>query len=433
MSTTERSHRAAAGSRLVLTIEKPAAGGRMIARHEGAVVLVAGAIPGETVEARVERVQRGTVFATTTAIIEASPDRVEPRADWSCGGAVFSHIHYERQLALKGEIVADGFARIGKMALPSPCRIMSSPRHGYRMRARLHVRRGRIGFFREGTHEWCDPGPTDQLLPDTLASVQQLEARLAEWPTGAASEVIVAEDVPGAQRLLHVELVPGIDTAALTRIGAIDGATGVSAASAGGLHTVLMAGSQTIADDLSVDADGARRPFTLTRRAPSFFQGNRFLLQPLVDSVMDVTPGGPILDLYAGVGLFSAAATCRGDSVTAVEGDRWAADDLIANAAPFTGRLHVHHLSVEAFLATIVAGRIATIIVDPPRTGLSAEALAGLVSLNAPHIVYVSCDVATLARDARRLVDAGYTLTRVSGFDLFPDTAHIETQAVFER
>jgi 23S rRNA (uracil1939-C5)-methyltransferase len=318
---------------VVLTIEKPAAGGRMIARHDGAIVLVSGAIPGETVEARVERVQRGTVWAATTRVMQPSPDRVEAGADGACGGAVFSHIAYERQLALKGEIVADGFARIGKMALPGTCEVARSPRHGYRMRARLHVRRGRIGFFREGTHEWCDPGPTGQLTPDTMATLGDLESALAAWPIGAASEVVVAEDVPGTARLLHLELAAGIDAPTLPPFGAIEGAAGLSAATPDGHRVTHLAGAATIADDLTVGAIDTSRSFRLTRHAQSFFQGNRFLLQPLVDAVMNATPTGPVLDLYAGVGLFSVAAACRGETVVAVEGDRWAAEDLSANAA----------------------------------------------------------------------------------------------------
>jgi 23S rRNA (uracil1939-C5)-methyltransferase len=417
---------------VVLTIEKPAAGGRMIARHEGAVVLVSGAIPGETVEARVERVQRGTVWATTTKVVDPSPDRVASRADWACGGAVFSHVAYPRQLALKREIVTDAFRRIGKMDLPGPIDIASSPRDAYRMRARLHVRRGRIGFFREGTHDWCDPGPTGQLMPEAVAALKAVERGLSAWPAGVLSDVVLAENVAGTERLVHLELARGIDAGALPGIGPLEGVAGLSAASSG-RRAVHLAGLETIADDLQTRAGTETPSFRLTRHAASFFQGNRFLLQPLVDAVMDATPAGPMLDLYAGVGLFSAAAAARGDTVVAVEGDRDAAADLRANAGPFGDRLRTYHEPVEGFLHADPRDVLAAAIVDPPRTGMSAEALAGLVRVGALRIVYVSCDVATLARDARRFVDAGYTVTRVSGFDLFPETAHVESLAVFER
>src|SRR5687768_10578178 len=100
------------GDRISLVVEKPAAGGRMIARHDGGIVLVSAAIPGETVDAVVERIQRGTVWARTTRVVTASADRVVPAGDWACGGNVYAHIAYDRQLVLKRDIVRDAFRRI---------------------------------------------------------------------------------------------------------------------------------------------------------------------------------------------------------------------------------------------------------------------------------------------------------------------------------
>ena len=129
---------------LTLRIEKPVAGGRMLARVDGAVVLVAGALPGELVVARVERSGQGTRFARTERVLEPSPDRVgEPDP---CGGCVLAHARYERQLAIKQQIVQDGFARLARQAIDPPA-IFPSPTDGYRMRARLHVQDRRIGFF----------------------------------------------------------------------------------------------------------------------------------------------------------------------------------------------------------------------------------------------------------------------------------------------
>ena len=108
------------GARLTLDIDKPAAGGRMLARHAGLVVLVSGTIPGERVMARVERVAKGVAFADTEAVITASPDRRAGSPDWRCGGDVLSHIAYPRQLTLKSQIIQDAFARIGRMPVGSP-------------------------------------------------------------------------------------------------------------------------------------------------------------------------------------------------------------------------------------------------------------------------------------------------------------------------
>jgi tRNA/tmRNA/rRNA uracil-C5-methylase (TrmA/RlmC/RlmD family) len=107
------------GATLTLGIEKPAAGGRMLGRHEGQVVLVSNAIPGEQVRARVERASKGMAFAEAVEILTPSPDR-RPATDWRCGGNLLAHIAYERQLAIKGEIIRDAFGRIAKAPLAGP-------------------------------------------------------------------------------------------------------------------------------------------------------------------------------------------------------------------------------------------------------------------------------------------------------------------------
>ena len=161
---------------IILTIEKPVTGGRMLARHEGQVVLVAGAIPGERVRARVERISKQLAFAQATEVLEPSPDRRGVAVDWACGGSLYAHIAYERQLSLKSELVADSFARIGKISLDARVPVLASAEQGYRMRARLHVRNGKFGFFREGTHDLCDAAPTRQLLPDTIDAIHATRA-----------------------------------------------------------------------------------------------------------------------------------------------------------------------------------------------------------------------------------------------------------------
>jgi 23S rRNA (uracil1939-C5)-methyltransferase len=151
--------------------------------------------------------------------------------------------------------------------------------------------------------------------------------------------------------------------------------------------------------------------------------------------VDQVQTGGDVLDLYAGVGLFSASiAAARGVRVTAVEGDRHAAADLADNAAAARGSVIPVHQSVEHFVtgAGSRSQRVTTIVLDPPRTGMSREALDGVVRQRASRLVYVSCDVATLARDARRIVDAGYAIAHAEAFDLFPNTPHVETVVTFD-
>lgn len=411
------------GQRYQLTIERPAAGGRMIARHEGAIVFVSGAIPGEVVEVEVEKVQRGTIWATAKHIVEPSPDRVTGAPDGACGGSVLAHIAYDRQRQIKSDIITDTFRRIGRIPIDSATEVVASPADGYRMRARLHARDGRLGFYREGTHSLCDAASTRQLRDDTIAVLRRLETSLASADRDAVAGVEVAENIDASQRAIHLELLPNADPSRLAALVQVDGITGATCAHGENPRTIDLFGSPSVEDTIA----NAR----LSRHARSFFQGNRFLTGTMVAHVLSLVEGAPILDLYAGVGLFSvtAAAASRGH-VTAVEGDRFSAADLKRNAGGH--QISVRADAVENFLDR-TTDRFASVIVDPPRTGMSKEAMAGVLKLQAPRVIYVSCDVATLARDARVLMDAGYRIASMRAFDLFPNTAHVETVIAFAR
>jgi 23S rRNA (uracil1939-C5)-methyltransferase len=421
------------GSAITLDIEKPAAGGWMLGRYEGRVVLVRGAIPGERVRARVDRVGRGVAYADASEVLVASPDRRDAQPDSRCGGNVFAHIAYERQRRLKGEIIRDAFSRIGRMPFAAPPEVLGSPERGYRMRARLHARHGRLGFLREGTHELCDAESTGQLLPQTGEWIAAAERILARDRLTGLVGIELAENTGGDQRACHLELHAGIDAAACA--GLAVGLTGLSAERADRPGVETLAGVPVVSDVLHVRPGDPATALRLRRDVRAFFQGNRYLLEPLVRLVVDLVPPGPVVDLYAGVGLFGLSLAAVGaEHVTVVEGDRASGQSLRENAEPFGTRVRVEPRSVESFLSDRRPGPVgpgATFIVDPPRTGLSKEALGGIVRHRPARIVYVSCDVATLARDTRALIDAGYELGGVTGIDLFPNTAHVETVAMF--
>jgi 23S rRNA (uracil1939-C5)-methyltransferase len=418
------------GEEVELAIDKPAAGGRMIARHQGQVILVSGAIPGEVIRARVERVERQLAFATTVHVLDASSDRRPAMNDPLCGGCAYSHIAYPRQRAIKADVIADAFARIGRMPLDSSLDVASSPERGYRMRARLHVKGGRAGFYREGTHDLCEAAATGQLLEESVTAAVTA-ARELSAAGATASSIEVADNLVGDQRAVHVTLASGTPPAsALTRVIG-PGVTGISVQGADGRSA--FAGALTIADGLAALTRG-RAQGQIHRSAASFFQANRFLLPDLVLTVLDhVTGARDVLDLYAGVGLFSLtlAGTSR-DRITAVEGDSASGADLRRNATAFGSAVRVVVGSVEAYVSR-VKQLPETVIVDPPRTGLSKVVVDALASRGGGRLIYVSCDPATMARDARRLVGGGWTLRHLQAFDLFPNTPHVECVGIFDR
>ncbi len=421
------------GQRLLLEIEKPAAGGRMIARADGQVVLVAGAIPGERVHVVIERVGRGVAYGQTTALDVASPDRREWPGDPLCGGCLYAQISYDRQLQLKSQVIVDALTRIGRISWSAPIVVAPSPEHGYRMRARLHGRRGRLGWFREGSHQLCRVRGTRQLGESAVDLLDRLEDGLAAIGLTDDLEIELSENVAATERTIHVEVTRTIEPSRLLPLTDGAGLTGLTVAepmSSGVAHAAIVAGNPRVHDRLAIGG----HEVALGRHVLAFFQGNRFLLSGLVSHVVAaIAPGGDVIDLYAGAGLFAlSAAVVTGARVVAVEGDLVSAADLSLNAAQCRAAVHAVHQSVEQFTA-MPRSTPDTVVLDPPRTGLSKEAHAGIVALGAGRLVYVSCDVATFARDARGFIEAGYGLADVAAFDLFPNTPHVETVATFER
>jgi 23S rRNA (uracil1939-C5)-methyltransferase len=277
-----------------------------------------------------------------------------------------------------------------------------------------------------------------------------LSAATNEW-IGAAQSCLqgerglagieIAENIAGDQRAVHLELHEKADPRPFTRLATVGLLTGLSAQRADQPAVEQLAGESFVTDMVRLSSDpqvfpaGPEGPaLHLRRDVRAFFQGNRFLLERLVRHVASLVPAGPVVDLYAGVGLFGLAiAATGGERVALVEGDPVSATDLQVNAEAFADRVRVERRSVESYLKSMTPPAQATFIVDPPRTGLSKEALAGVLHHQPARIVYVSCDVATLARDTRALLDAGYELKELTGIDLFPNTAHVETVAVFAR
>jgi tRNA/tmRNA/rRNA uracil-C5-methylase (TrmA/RlmC/RlmD family) len=423
---------------VVLTLEKPVAGGRSLARLDGRVVLVSGGIPGERVRVAMERSGKGVAFARVVDVEEASPDRVVPDLDPQCGGLAFAHVAYDRQLALKCAIVEDALGRIGRLRELPAIAAVGSPAREWRLRARLHARGSQVGFYREGTHSLCDPAPSGQLAAGLMELATDTMTRLRPELSRAVEAVVVSQTVRGDQQVVHLEL-----SRPLPRRGDVWvsqpplACTGVSAGLASSRHPAVLHGHPWVRESLqALGVPAAADDAGLVRHAAAFFQGNRVLVPRLVEHVLGaLASGAPVVDLYAGVGLFGIAAAAAGSgSVTAVEGDAVSAEDLVANAAPYPERVRVVRGDVETF-ARDEAARLAdaSVVVDPPRTGLSPVVSAAIGASVPRRVIYVSCDPATLARDLQVLTAAGLRVDALTVFDLFPVTAHVETVVTLTR
>lgn len=419
---------------VVVEIEKIVPGAFGLARVDGRVLLVRGAIPGERVRVAVERAGKGGVqFGRVVEVVDASPDRIEPAHDPRCGGLALSHVRYERQLRLKADMLADALRRTGRLHDVPQVEVMPSPETGWRMRVRLHLVDGQLGFYREGTHTLCTPAPSQ--CPESLMDAARATLEwLPDIVRQDVTELSVSEDLAGERRavLVTTRRASGGRTWTLAPPA---GVAGVSVVSEGRVPRDVAGDPslRTSLEALSVKSGPAGR--RLQWHPGAFFQANRAIVPALVARVLASLDDRPVVDLFAGVGLFGVSAAAAGATdVACVEGEPTAAAWLERNARelpqPEGARLVAHHASVEHALAHGLVetdGRV--IIVDPPRTGLPAKVTERLAQARQSRLVYVSCDPPTLARDLRRFVEAGWSLTALHAYDMFPQTAHLESVA----
>ena len=359
-------------------------GGRAVARNEGQVVFVDGAYPGEVVEAEVTKRAERHLMATVTAVLEPSPDRIEPPCPHfgPCGGCQWQSAAYPAQLRWKQEIVADQLKFVGKLGdvdvLPT---IAVGPEYGYRNRMDFKIVDGQPALNRAESHELV-PLQVCLLLSPPLRQVFDKLAR----------------PLSGERLTLRAGINTGETLALFDQ-------------ERGRLHEVV-----------------AGVEFQITSRA--FFQTNTAGAEKLVELVTEILDPGAddvMLDGYSGGGLFSATVGRGAKQVWAVESDQVALGDLSANA-----RTKVVPKAFEK-----AKGQLPRFwdvaVVDPPRDGIGRGGVTTLVAGRPRAIAYVSCDPATFARDARLLTDAGYRLDRVQPVDLFPQTFHIELVGAFTR
>ncbi len=377
-----------------LRIERLAAGGDGVARAEnGRVVFVPETAPGDRVRVRIVEERKRFARAQVITRIADGDDRVEPKCPvyGACGGCAWQHVAYPAQLAAKQALLRDALERLGDLRLDAPPDVVPCPRpYGYRSRTRVVAKAGRVGYRRRRSHDLCETSACPVLAP---ALERRLAALAAARPEGEE----------------EWELVAGAD---------------------GSTRALPLA--HPLADDprIAIDVLGDRLEFS----PGVFVQGNALLHDALARSVHEAAGSGErCVELFAGGGFFSVGLARRFARLVVVESEGRAVSDLRRNLLRSGCRnVEVRGARAERVLAALPRP-VDVVVVDPPRTGLPPGCTEALAELAPERLVYVSCDPATLARDLGQLSHAGYTLANVRGFDLFPQTPHLEAVATLTK
>jgi 23S rRNA (uracil1939-C5)-methyltransferase len=421
-----------------LDIEKAVYRGQGLGRHQGQVVFVPRAVPGDRVRVRIEAATGGYVRGRIEQVVGRAPGRRDaPCAIFDrCGGCAYQGYDYPGQLALKEAVLRETLAR-GRAEWPGPIVMHPSPEVGWRIRASLHVAYGsdgvRLGLHEEGSHRVTDLDTCLQLSPAMNGAQRALAKALGRRPDWArhVHDIDLAEAPDGGQLVASVET--DLEPPAAAALGgladdvpALTG-LGVMAGEGRGRRFMPLRGEPWI--------DATVQGVRLRAHVRSFFQGNRFLLDDLVAAVTRLTPaGGTVLDLYAGVGLFALPLAARADRVRGIEIDPGAVGDAERNVERSgLDNVRIERGDVAAALRGMETGVDERVVLDPPRAGAGAEVVRAIARRRPLSIVYVSCDPATLARDLKELAAGGYVPEAVELFDLFPDTFHLETVVALRR
>ena len=381
-----------------IRIERILPGGVGLAHAAGKTLLVSLAAPGDHLRVQVEREQGNVLFASVVEVLTPSPVRVEPPCPYfgRCGGCDFQQLTYEAQLAAKADIIADCLHRIARVDPVPPITVHPSPNNWrYRVRATWQIDKEKreIGYYERGSRRVCDVEYCAVLMPELQQTLERV--RSTEW----------AEFPPD---LKHLDAVAGENNVSLSP-----------------------AFAEFETNELSLRIGNEVYQYN----AESFFQINPALLPEMVEFALSEAAGGDTaVDLYCGVGLFTVPLSRRFANVVAVEANpvatRFARRNLanLTNARVLTAtvadwmRAHSRSMSDVDF-----------ILLDPPRAGAESVVVKGMLDLRPQRISYVSCDPATLARDLKKLISGGYTIDSIAGFDLFPQTHHVETVVLLRR
>ncbi len=405
-----------------VTVSALAFGGDAVGRlDDGRAVFVPFALPGERL--RVELVEQKERFARgrLLEVLQASPLRIQPRCQHFsiCGGCHYQHLDYMEQLRIKADILRDQLIRIGRLVDPPVAAAVGSPRQwNYRNHVQFHpTPTGGLGFV--GTPEI---GPQPRIVAIQECHLPSVGIK-ALWPqirldADVGVESVAVRSDSGDDLMIILESgrpgVPMLEIEASVSVAHLfDG------------DVLIQAGD----DHLQMQVLG--RSFRVS--PATFFQVNLPVAEKMVEQLLRFLPKSCdiVIDAYCGAGLFSAFLAPRCTRLIGIEAAASACEDFAANLDEFNN-VELYEDTAEHVLPSL---RLDPdfVLVDPPRAGVSRPALEALIGMSPPVIAYVSCDPATLARDAKELIAAGYRPESVTPFDMFPQTYHIESMSVFVR
>jgi 23S rRNA (uracil1939-C5)-methyltransferase len=404
-----------------LELTAMAHGGSALGRHDGRVIFVPYAIPGETVRVELVEERKRWGRGRLLEILNPSPYRVEPPCPYfgadKCGGCQFQHIDYEAQAEYKREVVIDQLARLGGLRDAKVLEIIgAADPWAYRNHVQFSTTpQGQLGFLTADTNHVV---PVEEcLILDPLLD-ELWEALDMEWPQLHRLSLRCGSASGDRMAIFELDHYEDFDIE-------VDFAVSCVILLADGEAVVLMGNAH-------LEEQVAGRSYRIS--ANSFFQVNTAgaeALVALVHDALDPTRSDRLLDLYCGVGLFGLSLADRVGHVLGVEAEPSAVADFRYNAR---GLEHVKLIEGKAqSILPQIEESADLVVLDPPRSGAGQEVVEQLARLKPRRVAYVSCDPATLARDARRLTESGFALQEVQPVDLFPQTYHVESVALFAR
>jgi len=419
--------------------------GRGVARRDGKAIFIEGALPGEWVECAIQRRKPSYEIATVTAVLRQSSSRLAPRCAYfgRCGGCSLQHLEPRAQVAVKQRVIEDNLWHIGRVRpeqlLPAIC----GPWWGYRHRARLTVRHvpkkgGALVGFHERRSSYVTDMMSCEVLPPRISNLlrplRELVDRFSirtrvpqiELALGDARDVLVFRVLVGPnaddQRLLR-EFAERHDVCVYLQPGGPQTAYPFHPAEAADLYYAL--------PEFDLRIGFAPTDFTQVNHSV-----NRVLVRRAI-ALLGASPGERVADLFCGLGNFTLAIARTGVDVVGVEGSGELIGRAVANAErnglQQSTRFVEMNLYEEGVPGLPGLGRFDRMLLDPPRDG-AIEVIKGLGAQGPRRIVYISCNPATLARDAGVLVHTeGYALKAAGAVNMFPHTSHVESIAVFDR